>query len=212
MSRHYLEHLFTPRSIAVFGASERPESVGTRVFGNLLDGGFEGPIFPINPKYTVVRGLPCSASIDPAGADLDLAVIATPAATVPGILRACAKRHVKAAVVLSSGFGERDPAGKRLEQAIGDECRQAGIRLLGPNCLGFIRPGIRLNATFSNNVAEPGSIALLSQSGAICTAILDWASSHGIGFSLIASVGAAIDVGFGEILDYLALDPKTRGI
>lgn len=212
MSRHYLEQLFTPRSIAVFGASEKPDSVGGRVLANLIEGGFAGRILPINPKYTHVRDLPCVPSIDATASDVDLAIIATPAATVGAIVRACGERRVKTAVVLSAGFGERDPAGRRLEHALVDECRRAGIRLLGPNCLGFIRPGIRLNATFSKNAAEAGSIALLSQSGAICTAILDWAGSHGIGFSLIVSIGDAADVGFGEILDYLTLDAKTRGI
>ncbi|WP_139557617.1 bifunctional acetate--CoA ligase family protein/GNAT family N-acetyltransferase [Methylotetracoccus oryzae] len=212
MSRHYLEPLFAPRSIAVFGASERADAVGTRLYANLLDGGFGGPIFAINPKYSEVRGLPCAPSMEALGQDVDLAVIATPASTVVQILRACGERHVRAAVVLSAGFGEHDAAGKRLEQAVVEECRRAGIRLLGPNCLGFIRPSARLNATFSNNVAEPGSIALISQSGAICTAILDWAGAHGIGFSLIVSIGDAADVGFGEVLDYLTLDPKTRSI
>jgi len=212
MSRHYLEPLFAPRSIAVFGASERADAVGTRLYANLLDGGFGGPIFAINPRYTEVRGMPCTPSIEALGQDVDLAVIATPASTVVPILRACGERHVRAAVVLSAGFGERDAAGKRLELTVAEECRRAGIRLLGPNCLGFIRPSARLNATFSNNVAEPGSIALISQSGAICTAILDWAGAHGIGFSLIVSIGDAADVGFGEVLDYLTLDPKTRSI
>ena len=212
MSRHYLEPLFAPRSIAVFGASERADAVGTRLYANLLDGGFGGPIFAINPKYAEVRGMPCAPSIEALGQDVDLAVIATPASTVVEILRACGERHVRAAVVLSAGFGEHDAAGKRLELAIAEECRRAGIRLLGPNCLGFIRPSARLNATFSNNVAEPGSIALISQSGAICTAILDWAGGHGIGFSLIVSIGDAADVGFGEVLDYLTLDPKTHSI
>ena len=212
MNRHYLERLFTPDSIAVFGASERQESVGARVFQNIVDGGFAGPVFAINPKYAEVRGRPCVASLESVAGDVDLAIIATPAATVPAILRAAGERHLKAAVILSAGFSGVEAAGKRLRASVVEEARRAGIRILGPNSLGFIRPSIRLNATFSNNRAEAGSIALLSQSGAICTAILDWAGIRGIGFSLIASVGDAADLDFGEILDYLTLDPKTRGI
>ena len=212
MGRHYLEHLFMPTSIAVFGASERPESVGARVFQNLLEAGFNGTVYAINPKYELVRGLPCYPSLDQLRQAVDLAVIATPARTVPDIIRACGNHHVKAAVVVSAGFGERERNGKALERVLLDEARRAGLRLLGPNCLGLIRPSIGLNATFSNNVADAGSLALVSQSGALCTAILDWASSHSIGFSLIVSMGSAVDVGFGDVLDYLALDPSSRSI
>jgi len=212
MARHYLEHLFSPKSIAVFGASERPDSVGARVYQNLLDGGFEGPIFPVNPKYQRVWDKVCFASIEDVKEHVDLAIVATPAATVPLIIRACGQQGVKAAIVLSAGFGEQEGAGRMLERALLDEAKHYGLRILGPNCLGLMRPSVGLNATFSNNVAEPGSLALISQSGALCTAILDWASAHRIGFSTMVSLGAGADVGFGDILDYLALDPETRSI
>ena len=212
MGRHYLEHLFTPSSIAVFGASELPDSVGARVYQNLLGSGFAGQVYAINPKYESIGDKPCYPSLHVVNEPVDLAVIATPAATVPGIIRACGEHHVKAAIVLSAGFGERAGGSKGLERALLDEAQRYQIRILGPNCLGMMRPSIGVNATFSNNVAQPGSLALISQSGALCTAILDWAGAHHIGFSTMVSVGDAADVGFGDILDYLALDPETRSI
>jgi acetyltransferase len=212
MARHYLEHLFSPKSIAVFGASELPDSVGGRIYQNLLEGGFQGPIYPINPKYQLIRDQVCFSSIEEVKEHVDLAIIATPAATVPHIIRACGQQGVKAAIVISAGFGEQEGAGRMLERALLDEAKHYGLRILGPNCLGLMRPSVGLNATFSNNVAEPGSLALVSQSGALCTAILDWASAHRIGFSTMVSLGAGADVGFGDILDYLALDPETRSI
>ncbi|HYE35204.1 GNAT family N-acetyltransferase [Methylocaldum sp.] len=212
MAHHYLEHLFSPESIAVFGASELSDSVGARIYQNLLEGGFKGPIYPINPKYQLVRDQVCFTSIEDVKNHVDLAIIATPAATVPLIIRACGQQGVKAAIVLSAGFGEQEGAGQMLERALLDEAKHYGIRILGPNCLGLMRPSIGLNATFSNNSAQPGSLALVSQSGALCTAILDWASAHRIGFSTMVSLGASADVGFGDILDYLALDPETRSI
>ncbi|MBS1214221.1 MAG: acetyltransferase, partial [Proteobacteria bacterium] len=212
MGRHYLEHLFTPRSIAVFGASELPESVGGRVYRNLLASGFAGPVHPINPKYQAIDEHRCYHSIEQIAEKVDLAVIATPATTVPGIIRSCGEQHVKAAIILSAGFGELEGTGKALERSLLEEARHARIRILGPNCLGLMRPSIGLNATFSNNVAEAGSLALISQSGALCTAILDWAAAHQVGFSAMVSVGDTADVGFGDILDYLALDPQTRSI
>lgn len=212
MARHYLEHLFSPKSIAVFGASELPDSVGARIYQNLLDGGFQGPIYPINPKYQLVRDQVCFSSIEEVKEHVDLAIIATPAATVPLIIRACGQQGVKAAIVISAGFAEQEGNGRMLERALLEEGKRYGLRILGPNCLGLMRPSVGLNATFSNNVAEPGSLALVSQSGALCTAILDWASAHRIGFSTMVSLGAGADVTFGDILDYLALDPETRSI
>ncbi|WP_045226158.1 bifunctional acetate--CoA ligase family protein/GNAT family N-acetyltransferase [Methyloterricola oryzae] len=212
MGRHYLEHLFNPRSIAVFGASELPESVGGRVYHNLIASGFKGPVYPVNPKYQQIGDKPCYHSIHEIGETVDLAVVATPAATVPGLINACGEHHVQAAIILSAGFGEQAGAGKALERSLLDEARRANIRILGPNCLGLMRPAIGLNATFSNNVAQSGSLALISQSGALCTAILDWASGHQVGFSAMVSVGDTADVGFGDILDYLSMDPQTRSI
>ena len=212
MGTHYLDRLFSPRAIAVFGASERPDAVGGRVFANLRESGFSGPVHAINPKYTQLYDQPCYASIDAIDEPVDLAIIATPAPGVPEILHACGEHGVRAAVIISAGFSEGDGHGSRLEKALLEAARQYNMHLLGPNCLGLIRPAAGMNATFSKNTAAPGQLALVSQSGALCTAILDWATAHDVGFSTIVSLGNATDIDFGDILDYLSQDPQTRSI
>ncbi len=211
MGQHYLTHLFSPRAIAVFGASERDDAVGARVYRNLVEGGFPGRIYPINPKYHKLGKVRCHPDLVSAGARPDLAVIATPAATVPDILRQCGEQGVRAAIILSAGFSAGG-APNTLHDAMLDVARRYGIRLLGPNCLGLIRPASDLNATFAHGQARRGRLALISQSGALCTAILDWAASRHIGFSAVVSLGDATDIDFGDLLDYLALDPETGGI
>ena len=212
MAKHYLDRLFAPRSIALFGASVRPDSVGGRVFENLLAGGFQGPLYPINPRRKEIAGQKAYATLADIGKPVDLAVFATPADTVPGLMRECGEQGVKGAIVLSAGFGEGGGEGAHLRKKLVQEIRRYGIRLIGPNCLGMIAPHHGINATFSKNSATPGSLALVSQSGAICTAILDWAACRTVGFSTIVSLGMQADVGFGQVLDYLALDPHTQGI
>ena len=212
MRSHYLDRLFDPRSVAVFGASERLDSVGARVFENLANGGFEGELYPINPKRETVLGSRCYPDIESIGAPIDLAVIATPAAGVPEIIQRCGELGVGAAIVLSAGFREAGPPGLELERQITASARRYRMRLVGPNCLGMVRPSVGLNATFSKDNAQPGSLALVSQSGAICTAILDWANARRVGFSTVVSMGDACDVDFGDMLDYLALDAKTKAI
>lgn len=212
MGTHYLDHLFSPQAVAVFGASERPESVGNRVFENLRNGGFRGPIYAINPKHKDLYGLPCYANIKAVGKPIDLAVITTPARTIPKIIRDCGKYGVRAAIVISSGFGEGDGRGAALQESVLKTAGKYNTRILGPNCLGLIRPEVGMNATFSKNNAKPGHLALVSQSGALCTSILDWAAAQDVGFSAIVSLGAAADVNFGDILDYLAQDAQTRSI
>lgn len=212
MLTHYLRALFAPRCIAVFGASNRPESVGTRVYRNLLEGGFRGAIYPINPKHSELDGQPCYPQLDATPEAPDLAVVATPATTVPGIIRQCGDAGVSAAIVLSAGFGESGEAGRALENELVETARRVQVRILGPNCLGLMRPGLSLNATFSDNAAQPGTLALVSQSGALCTAILDWAQATGVGFSAMVSLGDAADIGFGDLLDFLAMDADTRSI
>lgn len=212
MRSHYLDHLFDPRSVAVFGASERPESVGAKVFENLHEAGFEGELYPINPKHETVLEYRCHPDIESIGAQVDLAVIATPAPTVPEIIHQCGEHGVRAAIVLTAGFRDAGQRGRKLERAMLSEARRYRMRVLGPNCLGMVRPSVGLNATFSKDDAEPGSLALVSQSGAICTAILDWAKSRRVGFSAVVSMGDASDVDFGDMLDYLALDPDTAAI
>lgn len=212
MFKHFLDRLFTPRSVALFGASARPDSVGGRVFENLLEGGFEGPIYPINPKHKEIRGKKAFPSIADVGRPVDLAVFATPASTVPELMHQCGEYGIRGAIVLSAGFGEGDGSGSDFLKAVLQETRRYDIRLIGPNCLGVIAPHVGLNATFSKNTAAPGSLALISQSGAICTAILDWAAARQVGFSTMVSLGMQADVDFGQVLDYLALDRETNSI
>jgi len=212
MGKHYLSRLFDPHSVAIFGASERPNAVGTLVFHNMLADGFKGEVYPINPKHQEVQGHRAYASLEALGKPVDLAVITTPAATVPGIIEACGEHGVKAAVILSAGFREVGSEGQRLEQAVVENARRYGLRFIGPNCLGIMRPSQGLNVTFNNGDARPGRIALVSQSGALCTAILDWAGPNAIGFSSVISTGISADMDFGEILDYLVADPQTDSI
>ncbi|MGB7213695.1 MAG: GNAT family N-acetyltransferase [Gammaproteobacteria bacterium] len=210
--RAQIARIFEPASIAVIGASERPGSLGTVVLRNLLDAGFAGPIYPVNPKHAEVQGRRCLASVTEIGERVDLAVIVAPARVVPDVLRACGAAGVGAAVILSAGFRETGAEGRTLEDETVRVAREHGIRFIGPNCLGVLRPAARLNASFSQAMAKRGGVALVSQSGAVCTALLDWASVRDIGFSNVVSTGIGADVDFGEILDYLLLDPETRAI
>ena len=194
MSLHYLQPLFTPRSVAVFGASHREDSVAGVIFRNLLDAGFKGAVYPINPKYETLHEHMCYPGINALPETPELVVIATPAPTVAGLLDESGKRGVRHAVVLSAGFREMGPEGIALEENLVAIAKKHGIRFIGPNCLGVQRPAIGLNATFALGNALPGELALVSQSGAICTAMLDWASSNGIGFSSVVSTGASADL------------------
>ena len=212
MGPHYLDHLLTPRSIAVIGASERPDTVGTVVFRNLMEGGFNGELYPINPKHQEVQNKKSFKQIGDISQKIDLVVIATPANTVPDIVRQCGEAGVHAAVVLSAGFSETGDNGKKLQEELINHAQHYGIRIVGPNCLGIMRPHLGLNATFSHNIARSGQLALVSQSGALCTAMLDWAQDHDIGFSTMVSLGDAADVDFGDVLGYLALDRHTQSI
>jgi acetyltransferase len=212
MGEHYLHRIFSPDSVAVIGATPRADSVGSRVFGNMIDAGFKGELVGVNPKYPEVDGRPCYPSVDDIGKPIDLAVVVTPAETVPGIIRQCGEAGITGAVVLSAGFSETGPQGRRLEQKMMDNASRYGVRVVGPNCLGVMRPSIGLNATFGQNAGLPGNLALVSQSGALVTSILDWAGSNHVGFSSMVSMGAASDVDFGEVLDYLSVDPETRSI
>jgi len=204
--------IFEAGSVALIGASDREGSLGRVVLRNLTDAGFAGPIYCVNPKHDAVQGRECFDSIRDIHERVDLAVIVTPAATVPGVLEECGASGVSAAVILSAGFRESGDDGLALEQAVLETARRHRIRFIGPNCLGVMRPDISLNATFSQRMAKPGQIALVSQSGAMCTAMLDWASPRNIGFSCVISSGTAADVDFGEILDYLIVDPSTQAI
>ena len=212
MGQHYLNPLFAPKSVAVFGASDRVDSIGQIVFQNMLESGYQGGLYPINPKSAEVQGKKAYATIGEIGEAVELVVIATPPQSVPDIIEDCGKHGVKAAVIITAGFGETGPKGQALEHAVLENASRYGIRLIGPNCLGVMRPSIGLNATFNKRGANSGDLAFVSQSGALCTAILDWAQSNDVGFSSVVSMGSSADVDFGEILDYLVSDNKTQNI
>jgi len=212
MGKHYLGALFAPGSVAVFGANDRTDSVGQVVFKNMLESGYKGLLYPVNSTHTQVQGKRAYASISEIGEPVELAVVATPPQTVPGIVESCGIHGVKAAVIITAGFGEAGQEGAALEKELLETARRYGIRLVGPNCLGIMRPSIGLNATFNKGGANAGNIAFISQSGALCTAILDWAQSNDVGFSSVISMGSSTDVDFGEILDYLVSDRDTHSI
>jgi acetyltransferase len=212
MNTHYLSSLFTPKSVVLFGASDKQDSVGGVVFRNLLTSGFKGRIFAINPKRDEVQRQKAFSSLEEIDEVVDLAVVATPAKSIPGIVEECGEHGVKMMLILSAGFRETGAEGRRLEDQVTQLVRRHGIRLMGPNCLGIIRPDRGLNITFGNNNAQPGSLAFVSQSGAICTAILDWAEKNDIGFSAVVSTGIAADLDFGDYLDFLVSDPATKAI
>ncbi|UWP89528.1 bifunctional acetate--CoA ligase family protein/GNAT family N-acetyltransferase [Aliiroseovarius crassostreae] len=215
MDAHPLNLLFNPRSVAVYGASVTSNSVGALTYANLREGGFKGRIFPVNPKHETLGEVPCYARTSDLPEEVDLAVIATPARVVPGILRDLGEEGIKHAIVLSAGFGEGAAdkvQGKRLEAEAIAAARKYGIRFLGPNCVGLTRPWLGLNASFLRTQAPEGRLALVSQSGALLSAIADWAGPHHSGFSAMVSLGNSINIDFGDVVEFLATDPKTDAI
>ncbi len=209
---HRLDALFSPRSVAVIGASERPHSVGRIVFSNLTDGSFGGAAFPVTPAHASVLGHAAFADIGAVPRPVDLAIIATPAASVPGIVAQCAAAGVNAAIILSAGFRETGAAGVELERRIALSAASTGLRILGPNCLGLMSPGSGLNASFAGESALPGSVGFVSQSGALCTAVLDWSLGERVGFSAFVSVGSMLDIGWADLIYYLGDDPACKSI
>jgi len=206
-----LDPIFQPQSVAVVGASATPGSVGSILMRNLMESPFGGVVYPINPKRKAVHGVLCYPSIRELPESVDLAVIATPAVTVPGVIQECVERKIKGAIVISAGFSELGAEGRKLEQQL-RELARGKMRIVGPNCLGIIHPPSRLNASFAATMARSGQVALLSQSGAICTSILDWARETHVGFSSFVSVGAMVDVDFADLIDYFGDDPGTQSI
>jgi acetyltransferase len=207
---HPLDPLFAPKTVAIIGASEKAGSVGLALAENLAL--FGGTTFLVNAKHGQVLGKKTFSSIAAIPEKVDLAIIATPASTVPGIIGECANRGVRAAIVISAGFRECDQTGAELEQQILAEARRGGMRLLGPNCLGAMVPHLCFNATFAPGMAERGSVAFLSQSGALCSAVLDWSHRENVGFSAFVSVGSMLDVGWGDLITYFGDDPHTKSI
>jgi acetyltransferase len=210
--QHYLTTLFEPKSIAIIGASETPGSIGATLVRNVMDGGFKGKLFLVNPRHETVFGQKAYDTVESIPQRLDLAVICTKAETVPSIVEACGRAGARNAIVISGGFAEMGPRGANLARSMLDSARRHSMRLLGPNCLGLMRPSSGINATFAHGSANPGTIGLISQSGALCTAILDWALPNGVGFSNVVSLGAESDVDFGEVLEYMVADPRTENI
>jgi acetyltransferase len=205
-----LAAFFAPHAVAVIGATETHGSVGRALLENLAS--FEGRVFPVNPKRRTVLGRPAFPSLAALPETADLAVIVTPAATVPGLIRECAEAGIRNAIIISAGFKETGPAGQALEEAVLAEARLGGVRIIGPNCLGVMTPRLGFNATFATSLALPGKVAFLSQSGALCTAILDWSLREQVGFSAFVSVGSMLDVNWGDLIEHLGDDPNTTSI
>lgn len=212
MTIQNLDKIFDPKSIAVIGASDEEGSVGYRVLRNLIGVGYRGVVYPVNIKRQSVQGIQAYASIDELPRQVDLAIIATPARTVPGIVEECGKAGIEGVIIISAGFKEIGEEGRALVDKILETRKKYNLRIIGPNCLGIIRPHLKLNASFASEIAQAGNIAFISQSGALCTAILDWANSENIGFSNFVSIGSMIDVDFGDLIDYFGTDPRTRSI
>jgi len=212
VSSHHLEYLLAPQSVAVVGASDRAGSVGATVVRNLMGGGFRGPVWPVNLRHASVGGMRAYATPAELPAAPDLAVICTPAASVPGLVAQLGVRGTRAAVVLSGGLEASAAGGGTLAAEMLHSARSHALRILGPNCIGLIVPGIGLNASFAHLGARVGGIAFVAQSGALVSALLDWAQGAGVGFSHCISLGNAADVDFGDLLDYLGRDPRTRAI
>lgn len=211
-SPHPLDAIFKPRSVAVIGATETAGSVGRTILTNLIGNPFGGVVYPVNPKRPSVLGIKAYPSIGDVPDAVDLAVIVTPAPTVPGIIAECVAKGVRGAIVISAGFKEVGSEGVEREHQVLEVARQGKMRIIGPNCLGVMSPLTGLNATFAQAMAKPGRVAFLSQSGALLTAVLDNALKEGIGFSAFASLGSMLDVGWGDLLDYLGDDPQTESI
>lgn len=212
VGRLALECFFSPKSVAVIGATDREGSVGRTVLANLRNGKFLGKVYPVNFHRGEVLNLRCYANVKAIPEKVDLAVVVTPAPTVPSVIRECVGAGVRSAIVISAGFKERGPVGTKLEEEIQAELRRGTMRLIGPNCLGMMNPSLGLNATFAKDIAQPGNVAFLSQSGALLTAILDWSLEEQVGFRAIVSTGSMLDVSWGDLISFFGEDAQTKSI
>src|SRR5512141_926706 len=210
--RQALDTIFAPRNVAVIGATETAGSVGRTILWNLISSPFGGTVFPINPKRSGVLGIKAYPNIAAVPEPVDLAVVVTPATTVPGIIGECVTAGVKSAIIISAGFKETGPRGVELERQVMEHARRGKMRIVGPNCLGVMRPTTGLNATFASTMARRGSVGFISQSGALCTAILDWSLRENVGFSAFVSIGSMLDVDWSDLIYYLGDDPHTKSI
>lgn len=204
-----IDGFFNPKSVALVGATEKNPSVARTILSNLIKHGYKGSIFPINPKYQSVLDLKCYPSIESINQPIDLVIIVTPAKTVPPIVKSCVQKNVSSIIIISAGFKEAGPEGIKLENEIIQTIQNTNTRIIGPNCLGLMNPHIGLNATFSADIAKKGNLAFISQSGAMCTSVLDWSLKENVGFSAFISIGSMADVQFGDLIQYLGNDPKT---
>jgi len=212
MSVEKLDKIFKPKSIAVIGASDKIGSAGYRIFRNLIGSGYEGIVYPVNPKKESIQGVQAYTSVNELPKVVDLAIVATPSNVVLDVVEQCGKRGITGILIISAGFKEIGKEGVALEKKLLEIKEKYGLRIVGPNCVGFILPYLSLNATFAASTPEKGNIALISQSGAICGAILDWAASAKVGFSSFVSIGSMLDVDFGDLIDYFGMDIHTRSI
>ena len=213
MNIHKLNPVFNPQRIALIGVSTNPNSVSGKVLINLVSGGFRGVVYPINPECEAVMGIPCIPSVSSCPKVPDLAIICTPAEKVPEVIGECGAAGIRGVIILSAGFRETGETGKQLEEEVKQVIRKYdGMRVIGPNCLGIIVPALKLNASFAAAMPAPGHIAFISQSGALCTSVLDWALEGKIGFSQFVSIGNSLDVEFGDLIDYFGEDENTRCI
>jgi len=207
-----LQPIFSPKTVAVIGATEKVGSVGRTVVWNLISSPFGGTVFPVNPKRENILGIKAYPGINAVPDQIDLAVIVTPAPSVPNIIAECVEAGVKGAIVISAGFKEVGLEGVKLETEILEHARRGKMRVIGPNCLGVMNPLTGLNATFATAAARPGNVAFISQSGALCTSVLDWSFKEHVGFSAFVSIGSMLDVGWGDLIYHLGDDPHTQSI
>ncbi len=207
-----LDVFFSPKTVAVIGATENPGTVGRTVLWNLVTSPFGGTVYPVNPKRPSVLGVKAYPTVSDIPEQVELAVIITPPPSIPALIKECGENGVQGAIVISAGFKEIGPEGAELERQLLVEAQKANIRIIGPNCLGVMSPLSGMNATFATTVARPGSVGFISQSGALCTAVLDWSLKEMVGFSAFISVGSMVDVGWGDLIYYLGNDPKTKSI
>ncbi len=210
--KHQLDSFFSPKTIAVIGATERENSVGRTIFTNLLKSNKKRTIIPINPKRDEVLGVKAYKAVIDVKEDIDLAVVVTPAKTVADVIKSCCEKKIPSAVIISAGFKELGKSGVELEQKILSIAKKGNLRIIGPNCLGIMNPHTKLNATFAQDIALKGNIAFISQSGALCTAVLDWSLKEKVGFSSFVSIGSMVDVDWGDLISYFGDDPNTKSI
>ncbi|MEE4114172.1 MAG: CoA-binding protein, partial [Desulfobacteraceae bacterium] len=212
MSQYNLNRIFKPRHVAVVGAGEKAGTIGNALMRNLIDGRFSGTLLPVNPKHKTIHGHECFGSVSALETGVDLAIIATPIHSVVDIVGECVEKKVGGAVIISAGGKEVGDQGREIEAKIQRIAHAGGLRIVGPNCMGIIRPGANLNGSFAPEMPAAGNLAFVSQSGAICTAILDMALKERIGFSHFVSIGSMLDVDFGDIIDYLGNESTAKSI